>query len=131
YVGARSTHRRQNIRHFCQPCATGKQRLIARSGVLALKKPSRCSYYGTATFGQGSAAAIIEHGADCVAVVYHGHGPPHPPRQRGTPSPRRLKEILASLRHDVVRVEDEHLLAQPDTVLAAAARKENRVLFAI
>ena len=26
--------------------------------------------------------------------------------------PRRLKEILASLRHDVARVEDEHLLAQ-------------------
>jgi len=50
------------------------------------------------------------------------------PTSRNT---RRLKEILASLRHDVVRVEDEHLLAQTDTVLAAAARKENRVLFAI
>ena len=43
--------------------------------------------------------------------------------------PRRLKGTLASLQHDVVRVEDEHLLAQPDTVVAAAARKENRVLF--
>jgi len=45
--------------------------------------------------------------------------------------PRRLKGTLASLQHDVVRVEDEHLLAQPDTVVAAAARKENRVLFTL
>ena len=45
--------------------------------------------------------------------------------------PRRLKGTLASLQHDVVRVEDEHLLAQPDTVVAADARKENRVLFTL
>lgn len=45
--------------------------------------------------------------------------------------PRRLKGTLASLQHDVVRVEDELLLAQPDTVVAAAARKENRVLFTL
>ncbi len=37
--------------------------------------------------------------------------------------PRGLKGKLSALQHDAVTVEDENLLSQPDTVVAAAANE--------
>ncbi len=45
--------------------------------------------------------------------------------------PRGLKGKLSALQHDAVTVEDENLLSQPDTVVAAAARSEGRVLLTL
>jgi len=45
--------------------------------------------------------------------------------------PRRLKALLGVLQHEVATAEDEHLLAQPDTVVAAAARNEGRILLTL
>lgn len=41
---------------------------------------------------------------------------------------RHLKETLSSLRHDVSTAADENLLSQPDTTIAATARREDRIL---
>lgn len=42
-----------------------------------------------------------------------------------------LAASLAALGHDVHHVEHEGLLGQSDAVVAAAARSENRILFAL
>jgi len=44
---------------------------------------------------------------------------------------RYLKEALVSLQHDVVTAIDENLLSQPDTMVAAAARSEGRMLLTL
>ena len=44
---------------------------------------------------------------------------------------RRLAARLSLLEHDVMTVADEGLLSQPDTVVAAAARIERRILFTL
>ena len=44
---------------------------------------------------------------------------------------RHLSEPLRALGHDVHHVVDEGLLSQPDPVIAAAARNENRILFTL
>ena len=44
---------------------------------------------------------------------------------------RHLKPILAGLGHDVLTAADENLLSRPDTVIAAAAFKEERILLTL
>ncbi len=44
---------------------------------------------------------------------------------------RHLKASLEALGHDVMTVEDEGLLGQPDTVIGAAAHSEDRMLFTL
>jgi hypothetical protein len=44
------------------------------------------------------------------------------------PLSRHLKTALAALGHDVVTAADERLLSHPDTVVARAAREEERIL---
>lgn len=44
---------------------------------------------------------------------------------------RHLKRILSDLQHDVSTAEEEGLRSKPDSVLAAAARFENRVLLTL
>ena len=44
---------------------------------------------------------------------------------------RHLKPILANLGHDVLTAADENLLSQPDTVIASAAFKEERILLTL
>ena len=44
---------------------------------------------------------------------------------------RHLKPTLISLGHDVMTVADEGLLSQPDTVVAAAASGESRILLTL
>jgi predicted nuclease of predicted toxin-antitoxin system len=44
---------------------------------------------------------------------------------------RHLKPTLTSLGHDVMTVVDEGLLSQPDTVVAAAASGESRILLTL
>jgi predicted nuclease of predicted toxin-antitoxin system len=41
---------------------------------------------------------------------------------------RYLKPVLTAGQHDVSTVADEGLLAQPDSVVASAARTEGRIL---
>ncbi|MCX5807404.1 MAG: DUF5615 family PIN-like protein [Proteobacteria bacterium] len=42
---------------------------------------------------------------------------------------RHLKLALENLGHDVKTAAEENLLSHPDTEIAAAANKENRILF--
>jgi predicted nuclease of predicted toxin-antitoxin system len=44
---------------------------------------------------------------------------------------RHLKPSLAAFGHDVATVEDEQLLSQPDTVVAAAAKVEDSILLTL
>ncbi len=44
---------------------------------------------------------------------------------------RHLKASLSSLQHDVLTAAEEGLLSQPDTVVAAAARREGRILLTL
>jgi predicted nuclease of predicted toxin-antitoxin system len=44
---------------------------------------------------------------------------------------RHLRESLSTLGHDVTTAADERLLSQPDKVVAAAARREGRVLLTL
>ncbi len=44
---------------------------------------------------------------------------------------RHLKESLAALGHDVVTTADERLSSQPDTAVADAAKKEDRLLLTL
>lgn len=44
---------------------------------------------------------------------------------------RHLKHGLSAHGHDVATAADEDLLSQPDTVVAAAARNESRLLFTL
>ena len=44
---------------------------------------------------------------------------------------RHLEPIVAALGHDVMTVADEELLAQPDTAVAEASRREERMLFTL
>lgn len=44
---------------------------------------------------------------------------------------RHLKARLYDLGHDVTTTADEQLLSQPDTVVAAAARAEDRILLTL
>ena len=44
---------------------------------------------------------------------------------------RHLKQVLAALRHDVTTAGEDHLLSQPDTVVARAAKSEARMLFTV
>jgi len=44
---------------------------------------------------------------------------------------RHLKGLLSCLGHDVVSAADEGLLSRPDTVIAAAARSEGRLLLTL
>ena len=44
---------------------------------------------------------------------------------------RHLKPTLVSLGHDVMTVANEGLLSQPDTVVAAAASGESRILLTL
>ena len=45
--------------------------------------------------------------------------------------PRRLKTMLSGLDHDVTTAEDEKALSQPDAVIAAAAKAEQRMLITL
>ena len=45
--------------------------------------------------------------------------------------PRRLKTMLSGLNHDVTTAEDEKALSQPDAVIAAAAKAEQRMLITL
>jgi len=42
--------------------------------------------------------------------------------------PRRLKGMLSILDHDVTTAEDEHLVSQPDAIVASAAKAEHGML---
>ena len=44
---------------------------------------------------------------------------------------RHLKQVLASLRHDVTTAGEENLLSQPDTVVGRAAKSEARMLLTL
>ncbi len=44
---------------------------------------------------------------------------------------RHLKARLSALQHDVLTAAEEGLLSQPDTVVAAAALREGRVLLTL
>lgn len=44
---------------------------------------------------------------------------------------RHLKQSLSAYQHDVATAADEGLLSQPDTVVAAVARNEGRMLFTL
>jgi predicted nuclease of predicted toxin-antitoxin system len=44
---------------------------------------------------------------------------------------RHLKDILSEIGHDVLTAADENLLSRPDTEIAAAARRENRMLLTL
>jgi predicted nuclease of predicted toxin-antitoxin system len=44
---------------------------------------------------------------------------------------RRLKSVLENLGHDVKTAADEDLLSRPDTEIAAAANREDRMLFTL
>jgi predicted nuclease of predicted toxin-antitoxin system len=44
---------------------------------------------------------------------------------------RHLKSFLVSAGHNVQTCEDEGLLSQPDTLVAAAAKQENRILLTL
>lgn len=44
---------------------------------------------------------------------------------------RHLKQGLGAYGHDVATAADEGLLSQPDTVVAAVARNESRLLFTL
>jgi len=44
---------------------------------------------------------------------------------------RHLKPVLAGLGHDVLTAADENLLSRPDTEIAAAASKEERMLLTL
>lgn len=44
---------------------------------------------------------------------------------------RHLKKSLESLSHDVMTAADERLLSQPDTVIAKAAKDEDRILLTL
>jgi predicted nuclease of predicted toxin-antitoxin system len=44
---------------------------------------------------------------------------------------RHLKRTLSALQHDVSTAEEEGLLSQPDSVVAARAKSENRVLLTL
>jgi len=44
---------------------------------------------------------------------------------------RHLEERLRVFQHDVTTVADQGLLSQPDTVVAAAAKREERILLTL
>lgn len=44
---------------------------------------------------------------------------------------RYLKQSLSALQHDVATAVDQDLLSQPDTIVAAAARSEGRMLLTL
>jgi predicted nuclease of predicted toxin-antitoxin system len=44
---------------------------------------------------------------------------------------RHLKPVLAELGHDVLTAADENLLSHPDTDIAAAASREERILLTL
>jgi predicted nuclease of predicted toxin-antitoxin system len=44
---------------------------------------------------------------------------------------RHLKPILSHLKHDVTTAQEEGVLSQPDTVVAARAKAEGRMLFTL
>jgi predicted nuclease of predicted toxin-antitoxin system len=44
---------------------------------------------------------------------------------------RRLQPILQALSHDVTTAADEGLLSQPDTAVAAEAKREGRMLLTL
>jgi len=44
---------------------------------------------------------------------------------------RHLKEIFPPLGHEASTAGDEHLLSQPDSAIAAAARSEGRILLTL
>jgi predicted nuclease of predicted toxin-antitoxin system len=44
---------------------------------------------------------------------------------------RHLKRILSALQHDVSTAEEEGLLSKPDSVVAAVAKSEGRVLLTL
>ena len=44
---------------------------------------------------------------------------------------RDLKTILSALQHDVTTAAEQGLLSKPDTAVAAAARREDRILLTL
>jgi predicted nuclease of predicted toxin-antitoxin system len=44
---------------------------------------------------------------------------------------RHLKPVLIGFGHDVLTAADENLLSRPDTEIASAAKKENRMLLTL